>query len=74
MGMDEQLYRLPLIGFIVKRLYSYFRKNLFITDLMHISLGLGIGFLIVGEKWLTAGIIFLVLGLSGHVYAYVKGK
>jgi len=71
MGLDEQLYSLPLIGAVVKRLYSYFRKNLFITDLMHMSLGLGVGFIIAG--WLTAGIIFLALGLLGHIYAYIKG-
>ncbi|MDA2936613.1 hypothetical protein MYX06_05345 [Patescibacteria group bacterium AH-259-L05] len=74
MSLDEQLYRLPLIGWIIKRLYSYFKKNTAITDLMHVAAGLGIGFLIVGGTLTLWGIFALAIGVLGHVYAFIKGE
>jgi hypothetical protein len=52
MNIDEQFYKLPFIGGIIRRLYSYFRKHTAITDFIHIALGLGLGLLFAGEKWL----------------------
>lgn len=74
MSIDKQLYKLPVIGSVIKRLYSYFKKNIAFTDFIHISLGLGIGFIIVGNKFLTLGIILLFIGIIGHIYAFIKGR
>ena len=73
MNLDEQLYNLPLIGWIVKRLYSYFKEHTGFTDLIHVSVGLGLAFLIVGNNFLIWGIVFLTIGILGHIYAFVKG-
>jgi len=73
MNLDDQLCRLPFIGNTIKRLYSYFKKNIAITDFIHISLGLGIGFLIAGSKFLIWAIVFLLIAIIGHVYAFIKG-
>jgi len=73
MNIDNQLYKLPFIGSIIKRLYSYFKKNTFFTDLIQVFLGLGIGFIIVGNKFLTLGILLIMISIIGHIYAYIKG-
>jgi len=73
MNIDKQLYRLPFIGPIIKRLYSYFKKNTAFTDLIHILLGLGIGLIIAGNKFFMWGIILLFIGIMGHIYAFIKG-
>ena len=52
MNLDKQLCNLPLIGNAIERLYSYFKKHIFFTDLIHIFLGLGIG-LIISDKFLN---------------------
>jgi len=74
MNLDEQLFRLPFIGFIIKRLYNFFRKNIAFTDAIHISIGLGIGLIIAGDNFLVSGLIFLLIGIVGHIYAFMKGK
>ena len=74
MGLDEQLYRLPIIGSNIKRLYSYFRENIAYTDLIHVLIGLGLGLIIAGGELLNWGILALSLGILGHVYAFIKGK
>jgi len=73
MNLDLQLYRLPLVGWIVRRLYSYFKKHTAVTDLMHIALGLGIGLLFAGERFYTIAILFLAIAVFGHIYAFIKG-
>ena len=73
MNLDEQLYRMPLIGWAVKRLYAYFKRNTFITDLMHITLGLGVGLIIAGDTFFIWGVIALTAALLWHVYAFIKG-
>ena len=73
MGLDERLYQLPLIGKILKRLYSYFKKHIAFTDFIHISLGLGIGLLIAGNQFFVSGLILILIGILGHLYAYIKG-
>ena len=73
MNLDKQLCSLPFIGVIIKRLYSYFKKNIAFTDFIHVSLGLGIGFIIAGNKFFIFGIILLLIGVMGHVYAFVRG-
>jgi len=74
MGLDEQLYRLPIIGSNIKRLYTYFRKNIAYTDQIHVLIGLGIGLIIAGGDLFNWGILALALGNLGHVYAFIKGK
>lgn len=74
MNLDEQLYRLPLIGRAVKRLYSYFKKNTAITDFIHVVLGLGLGLIIAGGTFIVWGVIALTIGALGHIYAFIRGK
>jgi len=71
MSIDEHIYRLPLLGQFMRRLYSYFKKHILFTDLIHISIGLGIGLLIA--NLIVWGIVFIVLGLLGHIWAFIKG-
>ena len=73
MKLDKQLYRLPFIGYVIKRLYSYFKKNIAFTDFIHLSLGLGIGLIIADNEFFLFGIILLLMGVIGHVYAFIKG-
>lgn len=72
MGLDEQLYKLPFIGWIIKRLYSYFKKHIAFTDAIHISGGLGLGLLLTEYKAL--GIVLILISILGHIYAFAKGK
>ena len=74
MGLDENICQLPLIGNTFKRLFAYFKEHIAFTDFIHISLGLGIGFLIAGKDLFSLGIIFLAISLVGHIYAFAKGK
>ena len=74
MNIDKKLYRLPFIGSVIKRLYSYFKKNTAFTDFIHIALGLGIGLIIAGNKFIIWGIILLFMGIIGHIYAFIKGR
>jgi len=74
MGLDEQLYRLPIVGSNIKRLYSYFKENIAFTDIIHILTGLGLGFIIAGGNLLNWGILALTIGALGHVYAFIRGK
>ncbi|HLD04453.1 MAG TPA: hypothetical protein VJG90_01925 [Candidatus Nanoarchaeia archaeon] len=73
MGLDQQLYRLPFIGKIINRLYSYFKKHTAFTDFIHVLLGLGLGFIIAGGTLLNWGLLFLAIGLLGHIYAFTRG-
>lgn len=74
MNMDEKLYGLPFIGWMIKRLYGYFRNNIAVTDFMHVALGFGLG-LLVAEKGLTlfSGTA-LGIGILGHIFAFIKGR
>ena len=74
MNLDQQLYRLPLIGRIIKRLYSYFKEHVAFTDFIHFALGLGLGLIIAGNNLLNWGIFALAIGILGHIFAYIKGN
>jgi len=74
MGLDQQLYRLPIIGRLIERLYSYFKEHTLFTDMIHILLGLGLGLIIAGGIWLNWGVLALAIGIIGHIYAFIKGK
>ena len=74
MNLDEQLYRLPLVGCVIKRLHTYFKNNTLITDLIHVSLGLGVGLVIAGEELFVWGVVALTANFLGHVYAFIKGS
>jgi len=73
MGSDDFICSLPLVGSFFKRLYSYFRKHIFFTDLIHIMIGLGLGFIIASKELFNFGVVLIVLGVLGHVYAFIKG-
>jgi len=73
MSLDEQLYKMPIIGILIRRLYSYFKRNTAITDGMHIALGLGIGLLFAGEEFYKWAALALLIGVLGHIYALIKG-
>ncbi len=72
--LDEQLYRLPLIGAFIKRLYAYFKEHTALTDLMHVFVGLGLGLVIAGENFALWGIFFLAVGVLYHLYAFIQGE
>ena len=74
MGIDKQLCDLPLIGKIIKRLYTYFREHIAFTDFIHIMLGLGLGLIIAGNDLFYLGIFSLFIGILGHVYAFIKAE
>jgi len=57
----------------MRRMYAYFKKHTAITDAMHVSLGLGIGLLIAGSVWFYVGFVFIIIGLLGHIYAFIRG-
>ncbi|GEM_PF-7064358 len=73
MSLDNLICNLPLVGTFFKRIYSYFRKNILFTDLIHMMLGVGVGFIIASKELFMLGTIFIVLGCLGHVYAFMKG-
>lgn len=74
MNLDELLYRLPLVGRIVKRLYSYFKNHTALTDFFHVLVGLGIGLIIAGGALFGWGVFALLLGILFHVYAFGRGQ
>jgi len=74
MRIEKFLFRLPLIGGIIKPLYNYFTHHIFFADAIHVLLGLGVAFLLVGESWMNWGWICLGASVLGHVYAFIKGR
>jgi len=72
LNIDQELYTLPAVGWIIKRLYTYFKKHTAYTDVIHVALGLGIGLIIAGKAWFSLGISLLRIGVLGHVYAFIK--
>lgn len=74
MNLDEHLHRLPLIGFLIKRLYKYFKRHTAVTDFFHVIMGLGLGLIIAEEELMIWGFIALIIGILFHVYAFIKGK
>lgn len=74
MNLDKLLYRLPLIGGMVKRLYSYFKNHTALTDFFHVLVGLGVGFIIAGGIFFSWGVFAFSLGILFHFYAFHKGE
>ena len=74
MNLDELFYRLPLIGWAIKRLYRYFKNHTALTDFFHVVAGLGIGFIIAGDNFFSWGVLALLLGVLFHLYALIKGQ
>jgi len=73
MTIDEKLYTMPIIGKAYERTHSYFRKHITVTDLLHVLMGLGIGLILAGGRYVSFGIFVLLLGVIYHIYAYIKG-
>ena len=71
--IDEILYRLPVIGGMTRRLYTYFKRHTAVTDFFHVLVGLGIGLMVAGGEWFVWGFAALFLGLAFHVYALIHG-
>ena len=74
MTIDERLFKLPLIGSHIRRMFSYFSQHIFFTDMVHISAGIGIGLLLVGGRLFPLGVVGLCIGVAGHLFAYSRGK
>ena len=73
MNLDELLYSLPLIGWTVRRLYSYFKRHTALTDFFHVMVGLGVGFIVAGGVFFSWGVLALFLGILFHLYAFSRG-
>lgn len=73
-SFDITLHSLPGAGVWFRRTYAYFKNHTAVTNFMHIAAGLGIGFLIAGGDLLTWGVLFLLLSIVGHIYAFVKAE
>lgn len=74
MSIDEKLYQMPIVGPAYVRMHAYFRKNVTITDLLHVLMGIGLGLMFASNDYFYIGIPVLILALVYHVYAYTKGK
>ena len=74
MNIDDQLYNLPLIGRLTRRLYNYFRQHIALTDFFHVMIGLGGGLIIGGNSFYWTGIVALTAGILYHGYAFIKGQ
>ena len=72
-NLDEFMYKLPVVGIVMKRNYTYFKQNTAITNLMHITFGLGLGLVLASENLFGLGMTFIILSLLGHVYAFIEG-
>jgi len=72
-NVDDYLYTLPGIGSIIKRYYAYFKQHTAFANVVHIVFGLGLGFIIAGKDLFLLGVFALLLGILGHVWAFVKG-
>ena len=70
-NMDEFLYKVPLIGSIIKKQYSYFRNHMALTDLFHLLAGFGLALIFFTSRMLLG---FVILGFSilYHLYAILK--
>ncbi len=62
----------------IKQVDSYFKKNPYYSAVVHVVVGVGIGILmtypVVGSHPMRWGLVFLGLGLAGHLYPVMKGK
>jgi len=74
MNLDKLLYSLPFLGKIIKRLYSYFKNHIVLTDFFHVILGFGIGLIIAREQFFVWGVAFLFSSILFHIYALIEGK
>ncbi len=73
-SLDKKIYAIPVFGKTFVRTYGFFRKHTAITNLMHVILGLGIGFIFVGGYLFWPGVVAVILASLGHIYAYIKGS
>lgn len=74
MNIDNKLYSFPVIGRAYKRMHAYFRTQVTLTDILHVLIGIGIGFVIVNRELNLFEIIIFSLGISYHALAFVKGS
>ena len=74
MNLDEKLYKLPIVGWTIRRLYGYFRNHIAITDFMHVALGFGLGVLVAEKGMTLLGGLALGIGIAGHIFAFMKGR
>ncbi|NQV92023.1 hypothetical protein HQ489_06125 [Candidatus Woesearchaeota archaeon] len=69
--LDQTWTKLPILGDVFERLFAYFSKHTTIADMIHLCLGISLPLLIL--QYYYWAIPFLVIGLGGHVLAYIKG-
>lgn len=57
---------------MIKKIDAYFKANPYLNAAVHVVIGIGIGILatypLVGAHPLRWGLLFLGLGLAGHLY------
>lgn len=70
-SLDRRLEDLSIFGVIFRRNYAYFKNHIAITNLIHFSFGLGVGILLFASDNIW-GWILLLLGIFGHVYAFLR--
>jgi len=74
MNIDNAIYRLPILGNTWRRMHTYFKTQVAVTDIIHVLIGLGIGMVIDNGKFLVTGALVLVFGAIYHLYAFIKGR
>ncbi len=70
--LDKLIEELPVAGIFFQRTYPFFKNHTAITNFTHVTLGIGIGFLIASGAYFVLGTILVVLTMLVHGYAFVK--
>lgn len=74
MNIDEELYKLPVIGSAYRQMHAYFRTQITLTDIIHVLVGVGVGMIIVDKKLGILETLIILLGIVYHLYAFIEGK
>ena len=73
MNIDTVLAKLPVIGFVFKRSYAFWRSNIAVANVTHIIFGIGLA-LVFFTNFFTVGIILILLVAVMHLIALIVGS